>query len=82
MLHTSGDEAPWVPAGLAASVVMLVAIAAREGEFTALQNSLRGLGQKIETVTYEIDAMTAQEAEGVQKRTALTVWFMNWKKAR
>lgn len=30
MLHTSGDEAPWVPAGLAASVVMLVAVAARE----------------------------------------------------
>jgi hypothetical protein len=30
MLHSSGDEAPWVPAGLAASVVMLVAIAARE----------------------------------------------------
>jgi hypothetical protein len=30
MLQSSGDEAPWVPAGLAASVVMLVAIAARE----------------------------------------------------
>lgn len=30
MLHTSGDEAPWIPAGLAASVVMLVAVAARE----------------------------------------------------
>lgn len=30
MLHDSGDEAPWVPAGLAASVVMLVAVAARE----------------------------------------------------
>jgi heme exporter protein D len=30
MLHTGGDDAPWVPAGLAASVVMLVAIAARE----------------------------------------------------
>lgn len=30
VLHTSGDEAPWVPAGLAASVVMLVALAARE----------------------------------------------------
>lgn len=30
MLHSSGDEAPWVPAGLAASVVMLVALAARE----------------------------------------------------
>jgi hypothetical protein len=30
MLHSSGDEAPWIPAGLAASVVMLVAFAARE----------------------------------------------------
>lgn len=30
MLHSGGDEAPWIPAGLAASVVMLVAIAARE----------------------------------------------------
>lgn len=30
MLHGSGDEAPWVPAGLAASVVILVAAAARE----------------------------------------------------
>jgi hypothetical protein len=30
MLNSSGDESPWIPAGLAASVVMLVAIAARE----------------------------------------------------
>jgi len=30
MLVTSGDDAPWLPAGLAASVVMLVAVAARE----------------------------------------------------
>jgi hypothetical protein len=30
VLHNSSDEAPWVPAGLAASVVMLVAVAARE----------------------------------------------------
>lgn len=30
MLHSSGDEAPWIPAGLAAIVVMLVAVAARE----------------------------------------------------
>ena len=30
MLHSGGDEAPWIPAGLAASVVMLVAVAARE----------------------------------------------------
>jgi hypothetical protein len=30
MLESSGDENPWVPAGLAASVVMLVAVSARE----------------------------------------------------
>lgn len=30
MLHGSGDDAPWLPAGLAASVVMLVAAAARQ----------------------------------------------------
>jgi hypothetical protein len=30
MLVTGGDEAPWVPAGLAASVVLLVALSARE----------------------------------------------------
>jgi hypothetical protein len=30
MLHASGDESPWLPAGLAASVVMLVAAAARQ----------------------------------------------------
>ncbi len=30
MLQASGDESPWIPAGIAASVVMLVAIAARE----------------------------------------------------
>lgn len=30
MLVNAGDEAPWVPAGLAASVVLLVALSARE----------------------------------------------------
>ena len=30
ILVTGGDEAPWVPAGLAASVVLLVALSARE----------------------------------------------------
>ena len=30
MLHSSGEDAAWVPASLAASVVMMVAIAARE----------------------------------------------------
>ncbi|HEV7472776.1 MAG TPA: hypothetical protein VGN90_01935, partial [Pyrinomonadaceae bacterium] len=30
MLVSGGDEAPWIPAGLAASVVLLVALSARE----------------------------------------------------
>ena len=30
VLVTTGDEAPWIPAGLAASVVLLVALSARE----------------------------------------------------
>lgn len=30
ILHTGGDESPWIPAGLAASVLFLVALAARE----------------------------------------------------
>jgi hypothetical protein len=30
MLMSGGDEAPWIPAGLAASVVLLVALSARE----------------------------------------------------
>src|SRR5215467_13549335 len=30
MLVSGGDEAPWLPAGLAASVVLLVAVSARE----------------------------------------------------
>ena len=30
MLHSGGDDSPWVPAGLAACVVLLVAVAARE----------------------------------------------------
>jgi hypothetical protein len=30
MLTSGGDEAPWIPAGLAASVVLLVALSARE----------------------------------------------------
>lgn len=30
MLHGSGDDAPWLPAGLAASIVMLIAAAARQ----------------------------------------------------
>jgi chromosome segregation protein len=48
-----------------------VAIATREGEFNALQMSLRTLGQKIETVVYEIQSLAAHDREGQQKRAAL-----------
>lgn len=48
-----------------------VAIATREGEFTALQNSRRLLQQKIDTVVYEVQSLAAQEQEGAQKRDAL-----------
>src|SRR5262249_3191755 len=48
-----------------------VAIAAREGEFNALQMSLRSLSSKIDTVVYEIQSLAAQEQEGHQKRAVL-----------
>ncbi len=49
-----------------------VAIATREGEFKALENSRRLLHQKIDTVVYEVTSLGAQEQEGLQKRTVLT----------
>ncbi len=48
-----------------------VAIATRQGEFNALQNSQRVLHQKIDTVVYEVTSLAAQEQEGNQKREAL-----------
>jgi chromosome segregation protein len=48
-----------------------VAIATHQGEFNALQNSLRALKQKIETVGYEAERLGAQEEEGMHKREAL-----------
>ena len=48
-----------------------VAIATRQGEFNALQNSSRLLLQKIETVVYEIGSLAAQEEEGARKRQGL-----------
>ncbi|NJN05411.1 MAG: chromosome segregation protein SMC [Rhodobacteraceae bacterium] len=48
-----------------------VAIATRQGEFNALQNSSRVLHQKIDTVVYEIQSLAATESEGNQKRAAL-----------
>lgn len=50
-----------------------VAIATREGEFKALQNSARLLGQKIETVMFEVESLADQEREGARKREALAV---------
>ncbi len=50
-----------------------VAIATREGEFKALQNSNRLLQQKIETVLFEVESLAAQEQEGFQKREALSL---------
>ena len=51
--------------------VQEVAIATREGEFKALQNSSRLLQQKIETVMFEVQSLAGQEQEGDQKRAAL-----------
>jgi chromosome segregation protein len=48
-----------------------VAIATREGEFNALQNSSRILNQKIETVVFEVQSLAAQEKEGMEKRATL-----------
>ena len=42
-----------------------VAIATREGEFNALENSRRLLHQKIDTVVYEVTSLAAQEKEGL-----------------
>ena len=50
-----------------------VAMATREGEFKALQNSNRLLHQKIETVVFEVESLAAQAEEGQQKREALTL---------
>ena len=48
-----------------------VAIASREGEFKALESSLSVLRQKIDTVTYELNALAAHDQEGLEKRDAL-----------
>src|SRR5256884_6619939 len=44
-----------------------VSIAAREGEFNALQNSRCVLLQKTDTVKHEIQSLTAQAQQGQQK---------------
>lgn len=49
-----------------------VAIATHQGEYKALESSHRLLGQKIETVVYEIQSLAAREEEGRQKRAVLS----------
>jgi len=49
-----------------------VAMATREGEFIALNNSNRVLHQRIDTMVFEVESLAAHEAEGFQKREALT----------
>jgi chromosome segregation protein len=48
-----------------------VAIATRQGEFNALQNSRRSLSQKAETVAHEFKMITGHEAVGTEKRNRL-----------
>jgi chromosome segregation protein len=48
-----------------------VAIATRQGELRALQQSHRVLEQKAETVAYEFETLAAREQEGVRQREGL-----------
>ncbi len=48
-----------------------VAVATRQGEFNALQNSRRSLQLKFEGTVRELEQLTAQEAEGIEKRNRL-----------
>ncbi|MFO1475566.1 MAG: chromosome segregation protein SMC [Verrucomicrobiota bacterium] len=49
-----------------------VAVATREGEFTALEQSRRLLNQKIETVVFEVQSLAALDQESRDKRAALS----------
>ncbi|HAM71370.1 MAG TPA: chromosome segregation protein SMC, partial [Verrucomicrobiales bacterium] len=48
-----------------------VAVATHQGELNALQGSLRMLHQKIDTVVYEVQSLSAHDLEGSEKRAAL-----------
>ncbi|HNT15285.1 MAG TPA: chromosome segregation protein SMC [Verrucomicrobiota bacterium] len=69
------SEQTELQAGLQAAQTELqqreVAIATREGEYNALQNSTRLLEQKLETVAYESQDLSAQEQEGAVRRAQL-----------
>ncbi len=49
-----------------------VAVATRQGEFNALQNSRRSLGQRLEQVDRDLAALATQESASSQKRDALS----------
>ncbi len=48
-----------------------VAVATRQGEFNALQNSRRSLRMKFEAAVHDLEHLTAHEAEGIEKRSRL-----------
>lgn len=48
-----------------------MAIATRQGECKALENALRLLHQKVDTVVYEVQNLASQEKENLQKRQAI-----------
>ena len=45
-----------------------VAVASREGEFRALQNSQRQLAQKVQNVTFELNNLSGADREAAEKR--------------
>ena len=49
-----------------------VAVATRQGEFNALQNSRRGISARLEQVIRDLDALSGQDVVGSQKREALS----------
>lgn len=49
-----------------------VAMATRQGELNALQNAMRVLNQKIDTVVFEIQSLATQQREAEDRRTTLT----------
>jgi chromosome segregation protein len=48
-----------------------VAVATRQGEFNALQNSRRSLRVKFESTVHDLEQLTSHEAEGIEKRNRL-----------
>ncbi len=70
-----GSEQTALQAGLLEAQTVLreqeVAVATHQGELNALQNSSRVLHQKIDTVMYEIQSLSAHDAEGAEKRGSL-----------